>query len=217
MTTDTNVYTSAFSHRMTHFNTTHTKKTGFTLVELVIVIAVIAILASIVLVAYPGYQARNRDTDRKSDIQQVATALTAYALQKNDYVETASGCGANGNGNGWLGVGPADLAFYPRSISDCLRDAKVLPTGDFIDPTNCIRDSSATCGVYGGTPTKAYMKATCVSGGVEVTYVFAYLETQPQKQAEVDALCDTNTVNGFTSTSQKWGTYYGMNYYVRVK
>jgi hypothetical protein len=61
------------------------------------------------------------------------------------------------------------------------------------------------------------MKATCTKGGVAVTYVFAHLDGQQRRDTEVDGLCDSGTVGGFNSSSQKWGTNYGMNYYVTVK
>ena len=64
--------------------------TGFTLVELIIVISVISILAAIVLVAYPGYQARTRDNERKSDVSQLASALGAYAFQKKNILKNQS-------------------------------------------------------------------------------------------------------------------------------
>lgn len=202
---------------MINLTSLRTKKDGFTIVELAIVIAVIGILALIVLVAYPGYQQRNRDSVRKSDVQQVAAALSAYALQKNNYIETGSGCGVSGNGNGWLSAGPSDLASYPRSIVACLQDAKVLPTTSFVDPSGCTWDSSASCGVAGVSPVKAYMKATCLTAGVKTTYVLTYLETQPANSTAIDNLCDTGTLQGFSGTMEDWGTRYGMNYYVVVK
>lgn len=200
---------------MTHLDSLRTKKDGFTLVELAIVIAVIAILALIVLVAYPGYQQRNRDNVRKSDMQQLSSAISTYAIQKNNFVESGSGCGVSGNGNGWLSATTADWGTYAaKSIIGCLQDAKVLKTGDFIDPSGCIRDSGGACGVSGGT-VPAYMKVTCAKSGVKITYLLAYLETQPRIDATVDALCDDGTAPGLASTN--WGTAYGMNYYVVVK
>lgn len=201
---------------MNHLDSLRTKKDGFTLVELAIVIAVIAILALIVLVAYPGYQQRNRDSVRKSDMQQLSAALSAYAIQKNDFVETASGCGASGNGNGWLSATTADSGVYAaKSIVGCLQDAKVLKAGDFIDPSGCIRDSGGACGTSGGAPVPAYMKVTCSKSGVKITYLLAHLETQPRIDSTVDALCDAGTAAGFLSLN--WGTAYGMNHYVVVK
>jgi hypothetical protein len=58
---------------------------------------------------------------------------------------------------------------------------------------------------------------TCTKGTNTVTYVMAYLETQPAKDAEVDGLCDNGTVLGFDATTQKWGANHGMNYYQAVR
>ena len=51
---------------------------GFTIVELLIVIVVIGILAALVLNTFAGIQQRARDTERKTDINSVATQLEAY-------------------------------------------------------------------------------------------------------------------------------------------
>jgi len=190
---------------------------GFTVVELVTVVAVIVILAAVVLVAYSGYLTTTRDNARKSDIQQIASALSAYAIKKNTYVDSTSNdgsgntCGFMGSGNGWFNAGPN--AFFPASISTCLKNAGVL-SKDIVDPTACVQDGGS-CTNSGNTT--AYMKATCTKSGVAVTYVFAHLDGQQRRDTEVDALCDSGTVSGFTAASQKWGTNYGMNYYVTVK
>lgn len=191
---------------------------GFTIIELLVVIVVIGILASLTIFGYGNWRASTNDSERKNDIQQVATALSAYAIQKNTYVATGSACGVGGNGNGWLSVTSTEVAGYSaKSILGCLQDAKVLKTSDYIDPTGCIRDSGGKCGTASSVPVPAYMKATCTKSSIPITYVFGYLETQPSKIAEVDALCDAGSVAGFTSTSQKWGTLYGMNHYVVAK
>lgn len=188
---------------------------GFTVIELIIVITVIGILASIVLAVYPGYQQRARDTQRKNDVQQIATALSAYAQQNdtNGYMEVASGCGFLGNGSGWTG---ASGGWFSNSIISCLVSAKVLSGGTFTDPSGCLSDSGGACG---SNPAQAYMKMTCKKGGSNVTYVMAHLETQPRKDSEVDGLCDVGgaTDDGFDTNGQKWGTNYGMNYYVVAK
>jgi len=199
---------------MGNFGKRRREEKGFTIVELITVIIVIGILATIVVVAYPGYQKRNRDSERQSDVSQVASALSAYALKNNSYITTGSGCGLSGNGNGWLNVGPT--AQYPKSISTCLQEAGVLNGGTFTDPTSCTYDSGGKCGSSGGQ-VFAYMKATCQKSGRTMTYVFAALEGSARKDAEVDGLCDSGTVSGFDATTQKWGTNYGMNYYVVVK
>lgn len=201
------------------FGKTQSRVNGFSIVELLIAISIIAILASIVLVVYPGYQQRTRDTQRKNDLQQIASALNAYVLQKDNYIQTGSGCGLGGNGNGWLSAGPSDTGAgsYPRAITACLQDAKVLGSGTFMDPYSCTWASGGKCGTISSTPAQAYMKATCTKGGSTVTYVFAHIESDARQDATIDALCDSGSVTGFTSATQKWGTLYGMNYYVIAK
>lgn len=188
------------------------KNQGFTLAELVVVIAVIGILVAIVAAAYPGYQEMTHNNQRKSDLSQMAAAFKAYAIKKNDYMEVGSGCGYLGDGNGWFNGGPT--ATFPKSMMTCLDEAGVVDE-TFIDPSGCVWESSE-CGTEGGDPVTAYMKATCMKDGENVTYVFAHLEGEPRKDAEVDALCDGGTVAGFSAARQKWGSLYGMNYYVKV-
>lgn len=186
---------------------------GFTIVELAVVIVIITILATIVIMTYGNYQAQMRDATRKNDAQQIAAALKSYAAWNNNYLETGSGCGISGNGNGWVAAQGGTL--YATSIVKCLQDAKMLDTGTFIDPSGCVSDSGGACGSWRGLPAQAYMKVTCTKGDVKTTYVLAHLETEPRKDAEINNLCAGGTVPGFTGTIQ-WGTDYGMNYYVRV-
>lgn len=192
---------------------------GFTIVELATVVTVIVILAAIVLVTYPTYLKTTHDNGRKSDLQEISSALKAYAIKNNTFVDSTStdgsgnGCGFVGSGNGWFNSGPN--SWFPASIATCLKNAGVLSKA-IIDPTNCVDDSVNSCWT-GDNSVTAYMKATCTLNGNPVTYVMAHLETQPRRDATIDALCDSGSVAGFNSTSQKWGTNYGMNYYVTVK
>ena len=63
------------------------KSSGFTLLEILLVIGIIAILAGIVIVAInPSKQlATVRNTQRKSDIKQVANAITQFYIDKSYY------------------------------------------------------------------------------------------------------------------------------------
>jgi type II secretory pathway pseudopilin PulG len=186
------------------------KSHGFTVIELIVIIVVIGILAGIVTVAWPNYMKQTHDGERRNDLQQVASALKVYALQKNSTMTTSSGCGKNGNGNGWVGRG--GTADYPKSILACLQEIEALPGEPLTDPSGCTYDSGGTCTV----PVRAYMKATCLTGGVTTTYLFAHLETEPANATTIDGLCTDGSVSGFDAATQKWGSLFGMNYYLKV-
>ena len=62
---------------------------GFTIVELLIVIVVIGILAALVLNSFTGVQARARDTERRTDINAIATQLEVYYNDAGGYPTSA--------------------------------------------------------------------------------------------------------------------------------
>ncbi len=63
------------------------KQSGFTLLEILLVVGIIAILAGIVIVAInPSKQlAQVRNTERKSDLKQVANAITQFYIDHSYY------------------------------------------------------------------------------------------------------------------------------------
>ena len=96
---------------------------GFTLIELLIVIAILGILAAAVLVAVnPAKRQRQaRDSARKNDIGQLATALQAYYTTPGQ------------------GVYPAGLTALTTS-----GDLKQVPTGPTGDVYSYIFDGTST-------------------------------------------------------------------------
>ena len=58
-------------------------KKGFTLIEILITVSIIGLLASLTLVSFGGSQKATRDTQRKSDLKQYASALENYANQNS--------------------------------------------------------------------------------------------------------------------------------------
>jgi len=68
---------------------------AFTLIELLIVITIIGILAVALIPRLTGGPARARDAQRKTDLQQLATALEFYASDNAGYPVSA-GCATSG-------------------------------------------------------------------------------------------------------------------------
>ena len=64
---------------------------GFTLMELLISVAIVAILTAIGVVSYSSVNKRARDAKRKSDIEQVRSALEIYRNDNEHYPGTAVG------------------------------------------------------------------------------------------------------------------------------
>lgn len=70
------------------FKTLKTAQKGFTIIELLIVIAIIAILAGLVLNNFQGAQAKARDTQRVTDLNNVHSKLEEYYNENNAYPQT---------------------------------------------------------------------------------------------------------------------------------
>jgi type II secretion system protein G len=89
---------------------------GFSLIELLVVIAIIAILTSLGVTSFTTAQKKGRDTQRKSDLKTIQSALQLYYADNNAFpVESAGAisCGAWGSamtcsGRTYLGQVPND-------------------------------------------------------------------------------------------------------------
>jgi prepilin-type N-terminal cleavage/methylation domain-containing protein len=69
------------------------KQIGFTLIELLIVVAIISILIAIGLASYSRVQKSARDSQRKSDLRNVAGALEQFYSDWNVYPRSTVGTG----------------------------------------------------------------------------------------------------------------------------
>lgn len=61
------------------------KKRGFTLVELLVVVAIISILAGLMMASLSSSRAKSRDGVRKSDINQIRTAVEQAGIDTGAY------------------------------------------------------------------------------------------------------------------------------------
>lgn len=100
------------------------RQSGFTLIELFVVLVIIGILVTLVALTFNGVQAKNRNGQRKVDIDTIQGELESYYAQFSAYPTLS-----NLNSPSWLA----------KNISD-------LQTGDLQDPhwstktKNCTED-----------------------------------------------------------------------------
>lgn len=72
---------------------------GFTLIELLIVVAIIAVLSSLLMTNFVAIRQRSRDSQRKSELRQIQSALELYRSDIGSYpsapLYTGNNCNAS--------------------------------------------------------------------------------------------------------------------------
>lgn len=110
---------------------THSKKSGFTLIELMVVMAIIGTLASVVMVSVETARSKARDTARKAALNQIQVALELY---RNDHgTFQVAGGGHMGGGQGWLAY--ENGSTYGTAVTRVLYNEGYLTAPIIDDPT----------------------------------------------------------------------------------
>ncbi|HNX10723.1 MAG TPA: FISUMP domain-containing protein [bacterium] len=65
-----------------------TKKTGFSLVEMLVALFIIGLISAIVSVSVSSFRQKSRDTERMSDIKQIQAALELYRQSEGSYPDS---------------------------------------------------------------------------------------------------------------------------------
>ena len=158
----------------------HTRKGGFTLIELMIVVAIIGILAAIAIPNFLQFQLRSKTGEAKTNIAAIRTAEEGYFAEFNNYVAAAStpGVAPNANKRVWSGGGitmfdqlgwsPEGEVFFNYAVNSLTGAASYVigATGDL--------DANGTPSDYGYVhPVPTALSApvgapigTCVATGV---------------------------------------------------
>ena len=89
----------------------HTRKGGFTLIELIIVVAIIGILAAIAIPNFLQFQLRSKTGEAKTNLAAIRTAEEGYFAEFNNYVLAGATPGGGGTQNKrvWAGGGMASF------------------------------------------------------------------------------------------------------------
>jgi general secretion pathway protein G len=125
---------------------------GFTFVELLVVVTIIVLLSAIGLASYSQVNKKARDSKRKSDLEQIRTALEIYRTDQGSYP-------ASGAGDGSL-----DLS--------CTTGSETLKSSDgtrtYMDPIPCDPKSDQT---YVYTPSAAPITSYTLQAELEIVAV----------------------------------------------
>lgn len=111
------------------------KSKGFTLIEVLVAATIIAVLTAIGVVSYTSINKRSRDTKRKSDMEQIRSALEMYRADIGYYPNAGGGGWANASSldtdlvvNGYMAAIPSD----PKSSTQVYRyKATDLSSGNY--------------------------------------------------------------------------------------
>ncbi len=154
----------------------HSKRSGFTIVELLIVIVVIAILAAITIVSYNGIQNRAKDAQRKSDIASIAKVLELYYLDYGYYPPGSGSTSINGSWSTTADASWSNLATtlqpymskLPRDPVSKQMGVGAFPWNDAEGYDYSYTSSSAYCGITpSAQPSQMYIIVYKLSGTQE--------------------------------------------------
>lgn len=127
---------------------------GFTIIELLIVIAIIAILAGLVLNNFQGVQAKARDTQRVTDINNVHSKLEEFYNENGGYPATFTAATLPGIDEGSL-KDPKNVAIVMNaSVADAAAADGVnsqSATANYLYipyPSGCTNGPPPTCTGY---------------------------------------------------------------------
>lgn len=121
---------------------------GFTIIEVVLVLAIAGLILLMALVAYPALQSGQRDTARKSDVSNIASAITTYSSNnRGTFPKDATDLGEfNTDDNKWSG--------YMSSVSANITEVQISDkSGESIQAEDGIAKvvKKAQCGDVKGT------------------------------------------------------------------
>lgn len=174
-----------------------TRKSGFTIVELLIVIVVIAILAAITIVAYNGIQNRARTSALSSSLQTAAKKILLYQVEDP-------------------GNNPADLASVGITDTDSIK-YKYRVNTSVTPSTYCITATTAKISYFVSTTDVVPQAGACPGDGLNGGQVITNLVPNPSLESNMNSWIANYGTGGSAASGspslETSGGYSGNNFY----
>ncbi len=149
----------------------HKPKNGFTIIEIMIVLAIAGLIMLIVFLAVPALQRSGRNTQRRSDVGQISTAVSNYISNNGGLLPGFSAtdtnatsvdiCAANPCSGGNFEV--AKLGYYSPGMVSVTGSAP----NNWPDTNHVVILTGFTCGANGTTVGTASSRAVAILYALE--------------------------------------------------
>lgn len=135
---------------------------GFTLIEILVAATIIAVLSVIGVASYTSINRRSRDAKRKSDLEQVRSALEMYRADKGFYPGSSTGFIQltsldNGSGSGPL------IPTYMPSIPMDPKSTSQTPITYYYSPLGTVAPFYSYC-ICANLESQVGTSSTCGAG-----------------------------------------------------
>ena len=109
------------------------KRNGFTLIEILVAATIVVVLSVVGVVSYTSINKRSRDAKRKSDLEQVRSALEMYRADNGAYPGTSEGFAVLTSFDSGDGTGPLVSTYLP-SIPMDPKSTTTVPISYYYNP-----------------------------------------------------------------------------------
>ncbi|MCX6794108.1 MAG: prepilin-type N-terminal cleavage/methylation domain-containing protein [Candidatus Gottesmanbacteria bacterium] len=135
---------------------------GFTLIEILVSATIIAVLSVVGVASYTSINKRSRDAKRKSDLEQVRSALEMYRTDNGYYPGSSTGFIQltlldNGSGSGPL------VSTYMLSVPMDPKSTSQIPITYFYSPLGTVAPFYSYC-ICANLESQVGISSTCGAG-----------------------------------------------------